>query len=122
MARPRRVDMELVTQAQVVVAQATDVDSLGCAQAVLLPALLGATLEQTAMLLGVGASERVWRLQSRLRELCAEPDAVRPSWGGRCRASLTPEEERDFLARWQESRRSSTVSAATATGRCPEPR
>ena len=49
MARPRRVDMELVTQAQVVVAQATDVDSLGCAQAVLLPAVLGATLEQTAI-------------------------------------------------------------------------
>ena len=67
--------MELVTQTQVVVAQATDVDSLRCAQAVLLPAVLGATLEQTAMLLGVGRAS-VWRLQSRLRELCAEPDAV----------------------------------------------
>lgn len=58
MVRPRRIDMELVTQAQVVVADANDVESLCCAQAVLLPALLGATLEQTAMLLGGGTGQR----------------------------------------------------------------
>ncbi len=101
MARPRRVDLELVSQAQVAAMEARDVDSLRCAQAVLLPAVLGATLEQTAMLLGLGRAS-VLRLQSRLRELCAHPDAVRPSWGGRRRASLTPEEEVEFLGRWQE--------------------
>ena len=79
MARPRRLDMELVMQAQVVAAQTCNVESLRCAQAALLPAVLGATLEQTAMLLGVGRAS-VLRLQSRLRQFCAEPDAVRPSW------------------------------------------
>lgn len=102
MARPRRVDLELVNQAQVVAAQASDVESLRCAQAVLLPALLGATLEQTALSLGVGRAS-VPRLQARLRQLCAEPGAVRPSWGGRRRASLTPQEEQSFLAPWEDA-------------------
>ena len=112
MARPRRVDMELVTQAQVVAVQATDADSLRCAQAVLLPAMLGATLEQTAMVLGVGRAS-VLRLQARLRGLCAEPNAARPSWGGRRRASLTPEEESDFLARWQDDSSAGGVLVAS---------
>lgn len=112
MARPRRVDMELVTQAQVVAAQANDVESLRCAQAVLLPAVLGASLEQTAMLLGVGRAS-VLRLQGRLREFCANPNAERLSWGGRRRASLTPEEERDFLARWQDESNAGEVLVAS---------
>ena len=102
MARPRRIDLELVTQAQIVATQASDVESLRCAQAVLLPALLGATLEQIALALGVGRAS-VPRLQARFRQRCAEPDAVRPSWGGRRRASLTPEEERSFLAPWEDA-------------------
>ena len=112
MARPRRIDLELVTQAQVVAAQAGDVDSLRCAQAVLLPAVLGATLEQTAMLLGVGRAS-VLRLQRRLRELYAEPGAVRPSWGGRRRSSLTLEEESSFLARWQDDSNAGGVLVAS---------
>lgn len=106
MARPRRVDMELMTQAQVVAAQASDVDSLRCAQAV-----LGVTLEQAAMLLGVGRASVV-RLQARLRQLCANPDAVRPSWGGRRRACLTPQQESDFLARWQDDTNAGGVLVA----------
>ena len=102
MARPIRVDFELAIQAQFVAAQADDVESLRCAQAVLLPAVLGASLEQTAMLLGV-ARASVPRLQGRLRQLCSEPDAVRPSWGGRRRASLSQQEERDFLAHWERA-------------------
>ena len=112
MARPRRVDLELVSQAQVVAVEANDVQSLRCAQAVLLPALLGATLEQTALLLGVGRAS-VSRLQTRLRQQCAQPDAVRASWGGRRRASLTPEEERGFLARWQDESNAGEVLVAS---------
>jgi len=41
MARPRRVDTELVEEARTVVARAANVDELRCAQAVLLPFLLG---------------------------------------------------------------------------------
>ena len=112
MARPRRVDMELVAQAQVVAADANDVESLRCAQAVLLPALLGATLEQTAMLLGVGRAS-VPRLQARLRQRCAQPDSVRPSWGGRRRASLTPQEEQEFLAPWEDASNTGEVLIAS---------
>ncbi len=46
--------MELVAQAQAAAIEASDLEALRCAQAVLLPALLGATLEQTAAALGVG--------------------------------------------------------------------
>lgn len=112
MARPLQVDAELVTQAQVVVTQATDVESLRCAQAVLLPALLGATLEQTALLLGVGRASVV-RLQKKLREFCAKPDAERPNWGGRRRALLTPQEEESFLARWQNESNAGEVLVAS---------
>jgi transposase len=101
MARPRRIDTNLVTQAQAAVAKTTDLDEFRCAQAALLPALLGATLEQTAAVLGVGRAT-VPRLQARLREQCAEPAAKRPSWGGRRRESLSLEEERSFLAPWAE--------------------
>ena len=101
MARPRRVDMELVAQAQAAAIEASDLEALRCAQAVLLPALLGATLEQTAAVLGVGRAT-VPRLQARLRKQCSEPEAAQPEWGGRRRASLTLEEERGFLAPWAQ--------------------
>ena len=102
MARPRRVDMELVAQAQAAAIEAIDLAALRCAQAVLLPAMLGATLEQTAAALGVGRAT-VSRLQARLRQQCSTPEAAKPSWGGRRRASMTPEEERSFLAPWAQA-------------------
>src|ERR1017187_7455198 len=67
MARPRRIDPELVVKARAVVAQATDAKTLRAAQAVLMPALAHTTLEQTAALLGVGRAS-VPRLQRRFRE------------------------------------------------------
>jgi hypothetical protein len=51
MSRPRRIDQTLVAQAQKVVAAATDLHQLRAAQAILLPAVLGASLEKTASLL-----------------------------------------------------------------------
>lgn len=108
MARPRRIDMELVAQAQAVIAKATDLEEFRCAQAVLLPALLGATMEQTAAVLGVGRAT-VPRLQARLRQQYVEPKAARPSWGGRRRAWLSPEEERRFLAPWSEASKAGGV-------------
>ena len=102
MARPRRVDTELVARAQVLVTEARDLSALRSAQAVLLPALLGATLEQTAMLLGVGRAT-VPRLQARLRRSGVEPEAGgRANWGGRRNASLTVQEEIAFLAPWEQ--------------------
>src|ERR1035437_2999260 len=54
MARPRRIDLLIVKRAQLTAATSTSVESLRQCQAVLLPALFGATLEQTAHVLGVG--------------------------------------------------------------------
>lgn len=99
MARPRRVDKGLVAQAQALALEAKTVDDLRCAQAVLLPGLLEATLEQTAVVLGIGRAT-VARYRTRLREQVTQPSPPQPQWGGRRRAAMTLEEERLFLAPW----------------------
>ena len=82
MARPRQVDMALVAQAQALAIEATALEDLRCAQAVLLPAMFDATLEDTAAALGVGRAT-VGRLQARLRRRLAKPIEAQPKWGGR---------------------------------------
>src|SRR5450759_5000683 len=66
MARPRRTDEQLVTSARQVVQQTQDILELRQALAVLVPAELNASLEQTARVLGVGRAT-VPRLQSGFR-------------------------------------------------------
>jgi transposase len=100
MSRPRRVDMDLVGKAQALAAQATTLEELRCAQAVLIPALLDATLEETAAVLGVGRATAA-RYQSRLRDRVARPQAAAPQWGGRRHAAMSLEEEREFLQPWR---------------------
>ena len=102
MARPRRIDPLIVKRAHMTAATATSVESLRQCQAVLLPALFGATLEQTAHVLGVGRAT-VARLQAAFRkQRSAVPPAAR-NWGGRRQSLLTPEEETAFLKPWVES-------------------
>jgi transposase len=91
----------LVGRAQELLAAAKDLNTLRSAQAVLLPALLNATLEQTAALLGVSWAT-VPRLQNGLRCRCAEPDMVIPTRGGRRHELMSVEAERDFLAPWAQ--------------------
>ena len=100
MSRPRRIDKTLVAKARRVVVRAADVQQLRAAQAVLLPALASATLEQTAAILGVGRAT-VARLQQRLRQ-SARSAAKRPRWGGRRKALLSVKQEAQFLAPWAE--------------------
>ena len=57
MARPRQVDMALVAQAHALAIEAATLEDLRCAQAVLLPALLDATLEDTAAALRAEVAE-----------------------------------------------------------------
>jgi transposase len=106
MARPRRIDMKLVTQSRKAVAQATNVQELRAAQAVLLPAMMGATLTETAILLGVGRAT-VARLQAGFRQSArvGGASAKRRNWGGRRNALLTVAEEEEFLAPWLERAR-----------------
>lgn len=103
MARPRRIDMKVVGQAQKAVVQASSLKELRAAQAVLLPAIMGTTLTQTAALIGVGRAT-VARLQADFRQ--AKKTTVAPAkqrnWGGRRNALLTIEEEQEFLAPWLE--------------------
>ena len=67
MSRPRRIEPHLVKQAERSVGSATSVETLRPCQAVLLPALFGATLEQTAGVLGVSRAT-VPRLQAAYRQ------------------------------------------------------
>jgi transposase len=92
--------MGLVAQAQALTIEAKTLDELRCAQAVLLPVLLDASLEQTAAALGVGRAT-VARYQARMRKRLAEPgDSAAPKWGGRRHAWMGVDEERNFLAPW----------------------
>ena len=101
MARPRLTDMRLVTQAQKAVAQATNLEELRAAQSVLLPAIMGATLTETAALLGVGRATAA-RLKAGFRQ-SQKPfvaSAKHRNWGGRRNALLSLEEEKEFLEPW----------------------
>lgn len=100
MARPRKVDLDLVAHAKVVANQTQDIQELRMAQAILLPALAQMSLEQTATVLGVGRAT-VARLQSRFRRHEEKAEPLRPPWGGRRRALMSLGDEQAFLADWK---------------------
>jgi transposase len=101
MSRPRKVDLQLVQQALAAVRQTQDIREMRQAMAVLLPAELKTSLEQTARLLGVGRAT-VPRLQAGFRERRESATKVRKSWGGRRRALLSAKEEEQFLKPWTQ--------------------
>ena len=101
MARPRIVDSALVSRARQAAAQATTVEQLRQAQSILLPAELGATLTQTAAVLGVGRAT-AGRMQTRFRQSARPQPPPARAWGGRRNALLTFEEEAAFLQPWME--------------------
>ena len=82
-------------------ATATSVESLRQGQAVLLPALFGATLEQTAAVLGVGRAT-VPRLQAAVRQPRSAGSNPARNWGGRRKSLRTQPEEVAFLHPWLE--------------------
>ena len=102
MSRPRKVDAKLVQQALAAVRHTEDIREMRQAMAVLLPAELQTSLEQTARLLGVGRAT-VPRLQAGFRERGDSSKKSRKSWGGRRRALMTAEREDQFLKPWIES-------------------
>lgn len=100
MARPRKIDSELVKQAQMVASQTRDIQELRMAQAVLLPALAQMTLKAVAKVLGVGRAT-VARLQAKFRRRKGGSQPMPRHWGGRRRALMKVEEEQAFLAGWK---------------------
>ena len=101
MARPRHIDTELVSKAQAALRNAQTAEQLRMAQAVVLPATMDYTLEQTAAALGVGRMTVV-RLQRRFRDCQLVCNGSSRSWGGRRKALMSVEQERVFLAPWLE--------------------
>jgi transposase len=101
MARPRRIDRQLVESARQALRQTKDVREFRQAMAVLLPAVCNATLEQTAEALGVGRAT-VPRLQHGFRRWRDAGGKVGKVWGGRRNARMTKEEEQEFLRPWAE--------------------
>lgn len=101
MARPRRIDEKLVKEAQQAVNNPKGMMDLRCAQAVLLPAVMGSTLEQTATILGV-ARATVPRLQARFRESIRTGKSPPCRRGGRRRELMTFDEEKKFLEPWAQ--------------------
>jgi len=108
MARPRRIDPILIMQAQATAGTATSADTLRQCQAILLPALFGATLEQTATALGVSRAT-VARLQTSFRKNSTAASKPSRNWGGRRQSLLTPEEEQEFLQPWLEQARAGSM-------------
>lgn len=101
MPRPRSVDVGRVEHAKGPAARAATLEELRCAQAVLLPALLDASLEQTAAALGVGRAT-VGRYQAKVLRRLSHPGELEPQSGGRRRAAMSREEELEFLRPWAE--------------------
>jgi len=101
MARPRRIDEELVRKAAQAVNSPKGMAEYRCAQAVLLPAVMGATLEETAVLLGVSRAT-VPRLQARFRQCMQAEESPPRCWGGRRRSLMSFAEEQKFLEPWAQ--------------------
>jgi transposase len=103
MSRTSNHSVAVVEHAKAAADSATTLRELRLAQAILLPAMLGVTIEQTAELLGVGHAT-VSRLQAAFRVSIGELAPVaKSSWGGRRNFWMTPEEEKEFLAPWMEA-------------------
>ena len=101
MSRLPKINYELVDKAREIVSSCSDINELKKAQAVLLPAIMGATLEQTALILGVSRAS-VPRLQKRFRLDRNMGESPKQKWGGKRRELMTVEEEKEFLLPWEE--------------------
>lgn len=100
MSIPLKINPLMLERASAAAESATTIDELRCAQAILLPALLGATLAQTASALGVGHAT-VSRLRVAFQKNTLTPDIeTAREWGGRRNAWMSLEEERAFLEPW----------------------
>jgi hypothetical protein len=102
MGRPRNSDTQLENQAREAVKNAKTLEELRTAQAVLLPAETGSTLEQTAALLGVSRAI-VNLLQARFRKSRQIEPQLPRFRGGRRNALLSTEQEIEFLTPWLAS-------------------
>ena len=90
----------VISRATLAAQSATTVQELRLALSILLPALLGASNQQTAQAIGVGHAT-VSRLRAAFSEVKSDPPTpAKYTWGGRRNAWMSFEEEKEFLAPW----------------------
>lgn len=100
MARPARHNEGAIKVALQMVSEATTLQELRRGQAILLPALTGATMETTAEVLGL-SRDRVCVLRRQFGELAKSSQAaLGERRGGRRRELMSIEEEKAFLVPW----------------------
>ncbi len=98
MPRTSNHSISVIECAKAAADSATTLRELRLAQAILLPAVLGATIAQTAEVLGVGHAT-VSRLHAAFRTSDGvQASAAKSNWGGRRHCWMTLEEEKEFLA------------------------
>ena len=102
MSRTANHPPTVIERAKLALHSATTLQDFRRAQSILLPALLGATVLQTAQALGVGHAT-VSRLQAAFRNGLTQRDpASKAEWGGRRNQWMSLDEEKQFLAPWLE--------------------
>lgn len=113
MSRTSNHSRIIVERAKLAADSATTVQEFRRAQSILLPALLGATIAQTAEVLGVGHAT-VSRLQATFRDSPIPQDPPpKTSWGGRRNSWMSFEEEKEFLAPWLAKAENGTLVVAS---------
>jgi hypothetical protein len=105
MARLSQNEQETINAARKMLKQAETLEQLRAAQAILLPALLDATIEQTAGVLGVSTAP-VSRLRSRFK---TTPVFWGERRGGRRNALMSLKEEEHFLKPWARQARDGSL-------------
>lgn len=98
MARRVQISSEEIQQAKQLRDRATTISEYRKALSVILAAEVGLDADQTADVLGT-SRRTVFRNRGSIRN---QGDTPKNSWGGRRRCFMTIEEERVFLAQWEE--------------------
>ena len=101
MARPARVNDEMLQAAQGIVQEAKTAREIRTGLSVLIPRFCGVTNKKAADVLGIGVAT-VGRMQNEIRNQVSGKEITKGSWGGRRRETLSKEEETEFLAPWVE--------------------
>lgn len=99
MARTATYEKREIDEAIRLVDSAKTVQQLRQGQAILIPALTGASMEDTARILGIGRNQ-VCVMRRMFRQHGGTTYADRDRRGGRHRQLLSPEEEKAFLVPW----------------------
>lgn len=106
MSRHSKFTDKQITSARAAIEQVQTVEEIRQAQAVLLPALHGLSMEEAGVVMGVsratvGRLQQQWRKPKGKQKSAGNPTPRRSGgWGGRRNCLMTLEEEVEFLEPW----------------------